>query len=150
MNQEGEGWIWEWEWICIVPREGGEGGGESCVYEGGETIELPGKDNGRFLGGGMGKQFEEGVPLFFMVKVRVRREGGSGEVIAEGTWEKVFSIMGEDEGVQIEESRWICENGAVGYLVRDFILLLVDCVFLLMRNNRCQSFQMKILSSILS
>ena len=130
-------WEWEWEWNCVVPREvGGEegegrGGGE-CFYEGGERVELPGRGEGRFDGGGGegGERFKVGVPLMFIVSVRIiERGGGEGEgegegrVVAEGRWEKVFSVVGEEEegeGLKIEESRWVCEGGGEGYLIRFF------------------------------
>ena len=121
-EREGGEWVWEWDWNCVVPREGGvegEEGEERCVYEGGEVVEMPGRGEGIFLGGGEGKRFEKGVPMLFFVNVRVR-EGEGGVVVAEGRWERVFSVVGEEEGVEIEETRWGCENGGVGYLVRFF------------------------------
>ena len=120
VTEFGDDWEWEWEWNCLIPREaGGEGGGE-CVYRGGEKVELPGRREGRFVGGGEdGEMFEVGVPLLFFVRVRVLERGN---LVAEGTWEKVFSVVQEEEvsgaaGLVIEESRWMCQNGAVGYLV---------------------------------
>ena len=125
----GEEWEWEWEWSCVVPREGGgERGGGDCMYEGGDVIEMPGREQGRFLGGGMGNTFEVGVPLLFVVKVRVRGVGGTGEVISEGYWEETFSVVdeGEEEGWEVRETRWMCESGTVGYLVSVFFLFLID------------------------
>ena len=75
------------------------------------------RGEGRFVGGGEGIEFEAGVPLYFVVKMRVR-EGGRGEVVTEGRWEKVFNVVeGGDSGLVIEENQWMCEGGAVGYLV---------------------------------
>ena len=126
-NEEEEGrWEWEWEWDCFVPREGeGRGGGGQCLYEGGEVVEMPGRGEGRFEGGGGERGvFEVGVALYFVVKVRVREreEGGRlGEVVTEGRFEKVFSVIeGEEQdnlGLVIEENQWICGNGAIGYSV---------------------------------
>ena len=118
--------MWEWEWSCVIPREaGGEGGGE-CVYEGGERVELPGRGEGRFEGGGGGEggeRFEVGVPLLFVVRMRVLEGGEGGGVVAEGSWERVFSVVGEEGGevgLEVGESRWGCEGGGEGYLVRFF------------------------------
>ena len=67
----------------------------------------------------------------FIVRVRVIERGGGegkgegeGRVVAEGRWEKVFSVVGEEEegeGLKIEESRWVCEGGGEGYLIWFFL-----------------------------
>ena len=129
---EGDRYEWEWEWDCLVPIEGGEEergeGVEKCIYEGGEAMEMSGRETGRWEGE-EGKKLREGVPLMFVVRVRVRDwgqgEGGRGEVVSEGRWMKVFSpIVGEEErikgggeGIEMREERWMCEDGSVGYSV---------------------------------
>ena len=118
INTEGE-WEWEWEWSCFVPMMGGGEGGGDCLYEDGEVIEMPARDEGIFVGGGNGKRFEVGAPLFFVVNMRVR-EGD--RVISEGHWEEVFSVVEGDLRLEIEETQWLCENGAMGYLVCDFLI----------------------------
>ena len=125
----GGGWEWEWDWDCFVPREGnGERGGGVCEYEGGEVVEMPGRGEGRFVGGGEGVQFEIGVPLYFVVRVRVREREG-GRVLAEGRYEEMFSVVGErgnrrqegeNLGLVVEESEWVCDEGAFGYSVSKF------------------------------
>ena len=132
-SEEG-GLVWEWEWDCFVPREANGRGGGVCEYEGGEVIEMPGRGEGVFVGGGGGRVFEVGVPLYFVVRVRVREVGGF--VIAEGYFEKVFSVI-EEQGSRrgrqeeenngifvIEQNEWICEGGAVGYSVTIFFFFL--------------------------
>ena len=130
-QEEGDRYEWEWEWDCLVPIEGGEeergeGVGE-CIYEGGEVMEMSGRETGRWEGE-EGKKLREGVPLMFVVRVRVRDwgkggrggEGGRGEVVSEGRWMKVFSPIAEkggEEGIEMREARWICEDGSVGYSV---------------------------------
>ena len=120
-----EGWEWEWEWSCVVPREGGERGREGegvCLYEGGDVVEMPGRGEGRMVRGGEGKRFEKGVPYLFVVKMRV--VGGEGRVISEGFWERVYSVV-EEEGVSVEEERWVCGDGGFGYLVRFFFFIYI-------------------------
>ena len=105
---------------------------------------MPGRGEGRFEGGGGGKRFQIGVPLLFLVRVRIlEREGGN--IIAEGRWERVFSVVGEEGGrgvgggLEIEENQWRCENGAVGYSVSVFFFFFfffflehfVDVLFLI-------------------
>ena len=114
---------------------GGVEGGGDCVYEGGKKIELPGIGEGKFIGGGEGERFQIGVPMFFVVRVRVweRRGERAGEgrgMVAEGEWERVFSVVqeeGMEVGLEVEESVWGCEGGGAGYLVSfyyfSFILL---------------------------
>ena len=67
------------------------------------------------------ENFEVGVPLLFLVKVRVREEGG-GNVVAEGKWENMFTLVEEGKGVEIVKTSWMCQDSSVGYLVSDFIL----------------------------
>ena len=138
----GEGiWEWEWDWDCFIPREGeGRGGGGLCMYEGGGVVDMPGSGEGRFVGGGReGEVFQVGVPLYFVVRVRIRErlEGGVlGEVVTDGKFEKVFSVV-EGEGVQddessvlvIEENQWICDDGAIGYSVCFFFFHLIFVFF---------------------
>ena len=128
-GEEGDRYEWEWKWECLVPMEGGEeerGEGGECIYEGGEVMEMSGKESGRWEGE-KGKKLREGVPLMFVARVRVRDwgQGGRGEVVSEGRWMKVFSpIVGEEEGIEeggegieMREKRWMCEDGSVGYSV---------------------------------
>ena len=119
-------WVWEWEWVCIIPGEGGEEG-RRCEYEGGEEVVMPGEREGRFESE-EGKTFERGVPLFFYVKSRVR-EGEGGEVVAEGEWSGVFSVVGrEGEGLEVVRDEWICEDSSIGYTVL-FIYFLFKLLF---------------------
>ena len=124
--------VWEWDWNCVVPNDArgeGEREGRECEYKGGEVIEMPGRGEGSFIGGGEEKEFEVGVPLYFVVRVRVRKveEGRLGEVVSEGRYEEIFSFVEEGEGEEwiVEESQWMCENGAIGYSVRIFFLELL-------------------------
>ena len=116
----GEGdWVWEWEWECFIPTivEGGEETvGRPCEYEGGNVIEMPGSGEQRFEGE-EGERFEVGLPLLFVVRTIVRDEEG-GEVVSEGTWEKLFSPV-EEEGLVLEfvEESWMCSDASVGYSV---------------------------------
>ena len=111
-----EEWEWEWEWKCNIPIEFRGAGGGECMYEGGEVIEMPVGGVGRF-GGEEGK-FVVGVPLYFVVQMRVRR---GGDVMAEGRWEEIFSVVeGGDAGIVIDENQWICDEGTVGYIVSFF------------------------------
>ena len=108
-----DGWDWEWDWSCLIPGEKGEQG-KKCVYEGGDVVQMPGEGEARFQGE-RGKKFEEGVPLFFFVKSRVRR---GGEVVGEGEWSQVVNpIGGEGVGLELVEDMWMCEDSSVGYLV---------------------------------
>ena len=109
----GEGWEWEWEWSCLIPGERGQQGRE-CVYEGGEVVEMPGSGEGRFVAD-TEKRFEEGVPLFFSVKSRVRR---NGEVMGEGKWSNgVNPVGGEGVGLELVEEMWMCTDSSVGFSV---------------------------------
>ena len=123
----GGDWVWEWEWTCFVPTRVGEEGGEwgrMCQYEGGEVIAMPGVGDGIFVGGGGGREFEVGKPLYFDVQVRVREREG-GEVVTEGRWQEVFSVIErEDSELTIEENQWMCDDGAVGYSVFFLLFLL--------------------------
>ena len=117
--------IWEWEWECVIPSYAGREGGGECVYEGGERVELPARGEGRFVGGGGegGEYFKVGVPLLFVVNVRVLEVRGG--VVTEGRWEELFNVV-EGEGetmaeLEIEESRWMCDDGTVGYMVSFFL-----------------------------
>ena len=123
-------WEWEWEWNCFVPSEGGNGGSD-CVYERGEKVQLPGRGEGRFEGGGERGKFEVGVPLYFVVRVRVWERGREGDVVvAEGRWEKLFSVVeGDWEGLEVEESSWVCEGGKIGYLVSLFFFKIFNFIF---------------------
>ena len=134
----GGGWVWEWEWDCFVPRwetgavgqSSGEEGGGVCRYEGGEVVMMPGSGEGRFIGGEGRDSFEVGMPLYFVVRVRVRSNNG-GEVVAEGRWEKMFSVVeGGDSGLVVRESQWMCDDGAVGYSV--CVLLLFNCAIIVL------------------
>ena len=122
-------WEWEWDWNCFIPREGANrGGGGDCMYEDGELFEMPKRGEGRFIGGeGEGEEFQVGVPLYFVVTVRVRErlEGGAlGEVVTEGRFEKLFSVVEQPNNAQeedpvlvLDENQWICDDGTVGYSV---------------------------------
>ena len=67
------------------------------------------------------KNLEAGIPLLFLVRVRVREEGG-GNVVAEGKWKEVFTPVEEEEGkgVEIVETSWMCQDSSVGYSVSNF------------------------------
>ena len=132
-------WEWEWEWGCFIPREGANrGGGGNCMYENGELFEMPTRGDGRFVGGnGEGEEFQVGVPLYFVVSVRVREklEGGSlGEVVTEGRFEKLFSVIEQPNNAQgqedlvlvMDEDKWICDDGTVGYSVFFLIIILLS------------------------
>ena len=71
------------------------------------------------------KNFEAGIPLLFLVRVRVREEGG-GNVVAEGKWEEVFTPVVEEEGKGVEfvETSWMCQDSSVGYLVSAFLVFI--------------------------
>ena len=135
-------WEWEWEWGCFIPREGANrGGGGNCMYEDGELFEMPTRGDGRFVGGNReGEEFQVGVPLYFVVRVRVRErlEGGSlGEVVTEGRFEKLFSVVEQPNNAQgqedlvlvMDEDEWICDDGTVGYSVILFIYYYYLLVF---------------------
>ena len=110
---------WEWDWTCTIPQGiviNEEN--RDCVYEGGEAIAMPGREEGIFETEN-GKSFEIGVPLLFVVRVRIR-EKEEGEVIAEGRWEQLFTPVSEDLGFEIVENSWICEDASIGYLVSFF------------------------------
>ena len=122
-------WEWEWEWECVVPDgwkgEGEEEGGlgRECTYEGGKQFVMPGREEGRFEGED-GEKLEEGVPLYFVVRARVRREGEEA-VVAEGKWSRMLSSVGSDGrkreegalGLSLVEETWVCEDSSIGYLV---------------------------------
>ena len=66
------------------------------------------------------ENFQDNIPLLFVVKARIRRgeEGKEGEVVAEGRWEEVFSVVeGGGEGVEVVEMSWMCGDSSVGYSV---------------------------------
>ena len=126
----GGGYEWEWDWGCVVPKgRGGEGGGE-CVFEGGEVVQMPGRGQGRFEGGGVGggEEWVVGRALYFIVRVKVR-EGGGGRVVARGEWEAVVSVVrggvfnGPDQGgflrrnLKVNEERWMCRDSSSGFSV---------------------------------
>ena len=118
-GEEGEGvgedWVWEWEWECVIPGEGGAVG-RRCVYEGGREMVMPG--GGEYFEGEEGEELEEGVGLMFVVRVKVRDSGG--EVVGEGSWERVFSPVSEEvveAGVRVVGERWGCGGGREGYSV---------------------------------
>ena len=73
------------------------------------------------------ENFEGGLPLLFLVRVRVREEGG-GNVVAEGKWEEVFTPMEEEEGMEVKivETSWMCQDSSVGYSVCDFYFILLS------------------------
>ena len=118
-------WEWEWDWTCTIP-EGVtiSSSDRNCRYEGGQIIQMPGISDAIF-GSANDENLEGGVPLLFLVRVRVREEGG-GNVVAEGKWEKVFTPMTEKEGMEVEivETSWMCQDSSVGYLVSHFYLFL--------------------------
>ena len=139
-GEEGERYEWEWEWECLVPREGGEeeeGKEGECIYEGGEVMKMPGKEEGHWEGE-EGKNLRKGVPLMFVVRIRVRDwgeegrkrrrgegDGERGELVSEGRWVKVFSPVVEGRGeegggeeIEMKEERWMCEDGSIGYSVQ--------------------------------
>ena len=110
----GTGWQWEWDWSCVIPGEIG-GNGRECVYEDGEAVLMPSETEQRFMGE-EGKRFEEGVPLFFSVRGRVRE--GDGEIITEGRWSGVINpVGGLAVGVEVQEEEWMCSDSSVGYQV---------------------------------
>ena len=106
----GEGWEWEWEWECVVPEgwgeeeEEGEGEERGCRYEGGKFLEMP--EGGRFEGE-EGERLREGVPMFWVVRVRVRSE--EGEIVGEEEWSRVLSPVGGGRGE--EEGGWGVGSG---------------------------------------
>ena len=124
----GEGdWEWEWDWECVIPMGVDEGNGRACTYDGGRMVEMPGQLDGRFEGED-GETFEEGVPLYFVVRVRVRESGG--RVVGEGKWEKVFNPVGSGgTGLEIVRSEWVCEGSAVGYSVTIFLISFLYLFF---------------------
>ena len=79
------------------------------------------------------ENFEAGIPLLFLAKVRVREEGG-GNVVAEGKWEEVFTPVEEEEGkdVEIVETSWMCQDSSVGYSVSQFYFFFFFFSFILM------------------
>ena len=108
-------WIWEWEWSCLIPQEIGEQARE-CVYDNGEVVVMPQEDEGRFEGE-EGNKFEEGVPLFFSVKGRVR-ERQTSRVVAEGTWSSVVNpVGGRGVGLEVTQNEWRCTDSSVGFQV---------------------------------
>ena len=125
-----EGWEWEWEWRCIIPKQEGGGGGGLCRYADGSVMEMPGREEGQFVGGGPdGREFMVGMPLYFVVKMRILDVDGGG-VVAEGRWEKMINVLEREEsGLVIEENEWMCEGGAVGYLVFFFFLFFFIVCF---------------------
>ena len=111
----GAGWIWEWEWSCVIPGQRGQKGRE-CVYENGDMVVMPGEGEERFEGEDA-MRFEEGVPLYFSVRGRVRKDGG-GEIWAEGTWSSVINpVGGMGVGLELREEEWMCSDSSVGYQV---------------------------------
>ena len=107
--------IWEWDWSCVIPGERGEQSRE-CVYEDGDVVVMPGETQWRFEGE-QGKELEEGVPLFFSVRSRVRETLG-GEVIAEGSWSSIVNPVGEEaSGLELIEDSWVCFDSSVGFVV---------------------------------
>ena len=78
------------------------------------------------------ESLEGGVPLLFLVRARVREEGG-GNVVAEGKWEKVFTPLMEQEGMEVDlvETSWMCQDSSVGYLVSHFYLFFYLFLFIL-------------------
>ena len=66
------------------------------------------------------ENYETGIPLLFLVRVRVREEG-EGNVVAEGKWEMVFTpVKEEGKGVELVQTSWMCQDSSVGYSVIDF------------------------------
>ena len=119
-------WEWEWDWTCTIP-EGVTTSSldRNCRYEGGEIIQMPGINDAIFESEN-DENFEAGVPLLFLVRVRVREEGG-GNVVAEGKWEEVFTPVEKEEGMKVElvETSWMCEDSSVGYLVVIILFLFL-------------------------
>ena len=114
LEVDGEG-EWAWDWSCIIPGKKDEVGRE-CVYEDGEVVEMPSENESRFQGQ-KGKRFEEGVPLFFSVKSRVRAEG-EARVVAEGMWSEVLNpVRGGGVELELAESSWSCSDATAGFLV---------------------------------
>ena len=67
-----------------------------------------------------GRNFQIGVPLLFVVRVRVRDPQG-GQVISEGSWEELFSpVSGDRTKLEVVESSWLCDDSSRGYLVTFF------------------------------
>ena len=132
----GDGWEWEWEWTCVIPGERGEI--RECVYSDGAVVEMPGEMEQRFEGE-EGKKFEEGVPLFFSIKGRVRREGGDG-VVAEGTWSSVVNpVGGLAVGLELREDYWMCSDSSVGFQVCLYIYTFLFFPLILICHFFCRN-----------
>ena len=110
---EGDEWEWEWDWVCMIPGERGESG-TACVYQSGNAVVMPGNREAVFRAE-EGERLQEGEPLYFSVRSRVRV---GGQVLAEGRWSGVVNpVEGDVADMELVEDSWTCPDSSVGFLV---------------------------------